>query len=47
MNALTVFLGLMLWTWLWGPWGTVLAVPMLVTSSPRPITCRDSRELAR
>jgi len=30
MNALTVFIGLMLWTWLWGAWGTVLAVPMLV-----------------
>ena len=30
MNALTVFLGLMLWIWLWGEWGTVLAVPMLV-----------------
>jgi len=30
MNALTVFLGLMLWTWLWGAWGTILAVPMLV-----------------
>lgn len=30
MNALTVFLGLLLWTWLWGAWGTILAVPMLV-----------------
>jgi predicted PurR-regulated permease PerM len=30
MNALTVFIGLMVWTWLWGAWGTVLAVPMLV-----------------
>jgi predicted PurR-regulated permease PerM len=30
MNALTVFIGLMLWTWLWGGWGTILAVPMLV-----------------
>jgi predicted PurR-regulated permease PerM len=30
MNALTVFLGLLLWIWLWGEWGTVLAVPMLV-----------------
>jgi predicted PurR-regulated permease PerM len=30
MNALTVFIGLMLWTWLWGAWGTLLAVPMLV-----------------
>lgn len=31
MSALTVFLGLLLWTWVWGAWGTVLAVPMLVT----------------
>ena len=30
MSALVVFVGLMLWTWLWGEWGTVLAVPMLV-----------------
>jgi predicted PurR-regulated permease PerM len=29
MSALTVFLGLLLWTWIWGAWGTVLAVPML------------------
>jgi predicted PurR-regulated permease PerM len=30
MSPLTVFLGLLLWTWVWGEWGTVLAVPMLV-----------------
>jgi predicted PurR-regulated permease PerM len=30
MSALAVFLGLLLWTWMWGAWGTVLAVPMLV-----------------
>jgi predicted PurR-regulated permease PerM len=30
MNALAVFLGLLLWIWLWGEWGTLLAVPMLV-----------------
>jgi predicted PurR-regulated permease PerM len=30
MSALTVFLGLLLWTWIWGAWGTILAVPMLV-----------------
>lgn len=30
MNAVAVFLGLLIWTWLWGPWGTLLAVPMLV-----------------
>jgi AI-2E family transporter len=30
VSALTVFIGLMLWTWLWGAWGTILAVRMLV-----------------
>lgn len=30
MSALAVFLGLLLWTWIWGAWGTILAVPMLV-----------------
>jgi predicted PurR-regulated permease PerM len=30
MSALVVFLGLLLWTWIWGAWGTILAVPMLV-----------------
>jgi predicted PurR-regulated permease PerM len=29
MSALAVFLGLLLWTWLWGEWGLILAVPML------------------
>jgi predicted PurR-regulated permease PerM len=30
MSLLAVFLGLLLWTWIWGAWGTILAVPMLV-----------------
>jgi predicted PurR-regulated permease PerM len=30
MNALVVFVGLLVWTWIWGAWGTLLAVPMLV-----------------
>jgi predicted PurR-regulated permease PerM len=30
MHAIVVFLGVLLWTWIWGPWGTILAVPMLV-----------------
>lgn len=30
MNVITVFVGILVWTWIWGPWGTVLAVPMLV-----------------
>jgi predicted PurR-regulated permease PerM len=29
MNVLSVFFGLLSWTWLWGAWGTPLAVPML------------------
>jgi predicted PurR-regulated permease PerM len=45
MSALAVFLGLLLWTWIWGAWGTILAVPMLVilkavadhTPSLRPV----------
>ena len=30
MHAVVVFLGVLLWTWIWGGWGTILAVPMLV-----------------
>jgi len=30
MSALVLFLGLLFWTWMWGAWGTLLAVPMLV-----------------
>lgn len=29
MNVLTVFVGLLVWTWIWGAWGTVLAIPLL------------------
>jgi predicted PurR-regulated permease PerM len=29
MNTLAVFFGLLLWSWLWGVWGTLLAVPLL------------------
>jgi predicted PurR-regulated permease PerM len=30
MNPVAIFVGLLLWSWLWGLWGTVLAVPMLM-----------------
>ena len=30
INAVAIFMALLLWTWLWGLWGTVLAVPMLM-----------------
>jgi predicted PurR-regulated permease PerM len=29
MNPIVIFLGLLVWTWIWGAWGTILAVPML------------------
>lgn len=30
INPVAIFIGLLLWSWLWGLWGTVLAVPMLM-----------------
>jgi predicted PurR-regulated permease PerM len=30
MNPVAIFIGLLFWSWMWGLWGTVLAVPMLM-----------------
>ena len=30
MNPVAIFVGLLFWTWVWGLWGTILAVPMLM-----------------
>jgi predicted PurR-regulated permease PerM len=30
MNPVAIFIGLIFWSWIWGVWGTVLAVPMLM-----------------
>lgn len=30
MNSVAVFAGLLFWTWMWGIWGTLLAVPMMM-----------------
>jgi predicted PurR-regulated permease PerM len=29
MHVVVVFVGLLAWSWLWGAWGTILAVPMM------------------
>jgi predicted PurR-regulated permease PerM len=31
MNPVAMFVGLLFWGWLWGTWGVVLGVPMLMT----------------
>jgi predicted PurR-regulated permease PerM len=30
MNLVAVFVGLLFWSWMWGIWGTLLAVPMMM-----------------
>jgi predicted PurR-regulated permease PerM len=30
MNQVAVFAGLLFWSWLWGVWGILLAVPMMM-----------------
>jgi predicted PurR-regulated permease PerM len=30
MNPVAIFVGLLFWSWIWGAWGAVLAVPMLM-----------------
>src|SRR5262245_7477644 len=47
MNALAVFMGLLLWTWVWGAWGTVLAVPVLVVIKSIADHVRPLRAVAR
>ena len=30
MNPVALFVGLLSWSWMWGVWGTLLAVPMMM-----------------
>jgi predicted PurR-regulated permease PerM len=30
MNPVALFVGLLIWSWMWGIWGTLLAVPMMM-----------------
>jgi predicted PurR-regulated permease PerM len=32
MNPVAIFVGLLFWSWVWGVWGTILAVPILMTT---------------
>jgi predicted PurR-regulated permease PerM len=32
MNPVAIFVGLLFWSWVWGIWGTILAVPMMMTA---------------
>jgi predicted PurR-regulated permease PerM len=31
MNPVAIFVGVLFWSWVWGVWGTILAVPMMMT----------------
>jgi predicted PurR-regulated permease PerM len=30
MNPVAIFIGLLFWSWVWGAWGVILAVPMMM-----------------
>ena len=30
MNRMAIFAGLLFWSWMWGIWGTLLAVPIMM-----------------
>jgi predicted PurR-regulated permease PerM len=30
MNQVAIFCGLLFWSWMWGLWGMLLAVPMMM-----------------
>jgi predicted PurR-regulated permease PerM len=30
INPVAIFLSLLVWSWIWGLWGTILAVPMVM-----------------
>ena len=32
MNAAAVFISLLFWRWLWGVWGLLLSIPIIVIS---------------
>lgn len=42
MNPVAIFIGLLFWSWIWGVWGTVLAVPMLMMLK---VTCDHVEDL--
>jgi predicted PurR-regulated permease PerM len=42
MNPVAIFVGLLFWSWIWGVWGTILAVPMMMTLKA---TCDRIEEL--
>ena len=42
MNPVAIFIGLLFWSWVWGVWGTILAVPMMMALKA---TCDRIEEL--
>jgi predicted PurR-regulated permease PerM len=46
MNTAAVFIGLLFWAWLWGVWGMLLSIPMIVIINVIAQHVKDLRPLA-
>ena len=46
MNTASVFIGLLFWAWLWGVWGMLLAIPIIVIINVIAQHVKDLRPLA-
>jgi predicted PurR-regulated permease PerM len=46
MNTAAVFIGLLFWAWLWGIWGMLLSIPMIVIINVIAQHVKDLRPLA-
>ncbi len=46
MNQVAVFAGLLFWSWLWGVWGLLLAVPMMMVIKTTCDHVEDLRPVA-
>jgi predicted PurR-regulated permease PerM len=46
MNTAAVFIGLLFWAWLWGVWGMLLSIPIIVIVNVISQHVKDLRPIA-